>query len=220
MTRWMVLGLLAGALAVSGCTGLGTLSRATAPTDLYTLTPKSTYSSGLPRISQQLVVEEPTASSAVNTDQVAVQPTPYQFEYLPRARWVDRAPLMLQTLLIESYENSDKVASVGRSAVGLRPDYSIVTDLREFQARIPKTEVEGVSLEVHVVLNMKIVDNFDDRIIGSKSFDELLLSPSADMSDVVLVFDDALGKAMRKSVEWSVRTIYSHEQKKPRPAVQ
>ncbi|WP_422062858.1 ABC-type transport auxiliary lipoprotein family protein [Shimia sp.] len=219
MTRWMWGGVLTACLAISGCSGLGTLSRATAPTDLYTLTPKSTFSSGLPRISQQLLVSEPTASSAVNTDQVAVQPTPYQFEYLPRARWVDRAPVMLQTLLIESYENSGKVAAVGRSSVGLRPDYLIVSDLREFQARIPKVETEEVALEVHVMLNMKIVDNFDDRIIGSKSFEEILYAPSDDMDDVVLVFDNALGKAMRKSVEWSVKTIYSHQQRNPRPSL-
>ncbi len=230
MRKWIFAAAILGALGVSGCTGLETLSRATTPTDLYTLTPKSTFAAGLPRLSQQIVVEEPTASSAVDTDQIAVQPSPYQFEYLPRARWVDRAPVIVQSLLVESYENSGKVASVGRSAVGLRPDYLIVTDLREFQARLPKVEqlstdgaeVESLAdaLQVHVRLNLKIVDAFDDRIIGSKSFEELTFSPSADIDDVVVAFDSALGRAMRKSVEWSVRSIHSHAQRNPRPALQ
>ncbi|WP_083498949.1 ABC-type transport auxiliary lipoprotein family protein [Shimia marina] len=210
---------LAGALAVSGCTGIGTINRATAPTDLYTLTPKSTFDSKLPRLSQQISVEEPTASSAVNTDQVAVQPTPYRFEYLPRARWVDRAPVMLQTLLIESFENSDRVSAVGRSSVGLRPDYMIVTDLREFQARLPKADSESQALEVHVMLNIKIVDAFDDHIIGSKTFERIASSPSDDMDDIVQAFDTALGKAMRRAVEWSVKSIYSHGRKNPRPSI-
>lgn len=225
--------ILAGALALSGCSGLGTLNRAAAPTDLYTLTPKSTFDGGLPRLSHQIVIEEPTASSAVDTDQIAVQPTPHQFQYLPTARWVDRAPVIVQNLLIESFENSGKVAAVGRSSVGLRPDYMIITDLREFQARIPKVEpvplVEGQAvqarlpetdaLEIHVRLNLKLVDAFDDHIIGSKSFERVIISPTDDIEDVVSAFDDALGKTMRRAVEWSVRTIYSHGQRNPRPSL-
>lgn len=209
-----------GLLALSGCAGIGTLNRAASPTDLYTLTPKSTFSAGLPRLSQQILVEEPTASSAVNTDQVAVQPTPFQFEYLPRVRWVDRAPVIVQTLLVESFENSGKVAAVGRSTVGLRPDYMIVTDLREFQARLPAPEDKSDALEINVLLNIKIVDAFDDHIIGSQSFEETAVSPTDDMPDIAVAFDTALGRAMRKAVEWSVRSIYSHGQKNPRPSLQ
>ncbi|MBO9407537.1 membrane integrity-associated transporter subunit PqiC [Shimia sp. R9_1] len=221
MMRLVWVGMMLGAVALSGCTGIETLNRATTPTDLYTLTPKSTFASGLPRIRQQIVVEEPTASSAVNTDQIAVQPTPYQIEYLPRARWVDRAPVIVQNLLVESYENSGKVRSVGRSSVGLRPDYVIVTDLREFQARLPVVEVEGTeALKIDVRLNLKIVDSFNNQIIDSKSFEAVVQTASDEIEDVILAFDTALGRTMRNSVEWSVRSIYSHAQKNPRPALQ
>jgi cholesterol transport system auxiliary component len=219
MTRWGWASVLAATLALSGCGGLGTLNRAASPTDLYTLTPKSTFSSGLPRLSHQIVIEEPTAHAAVDTDQIAVQPTPYQFEYLPVARWVDRAPVIVQTLLIESFENSGKVAAVGRSSVALRPDFLIVSDLREFQARLPAVETESGALEIHVRMNLKIVDAYDDHIIGSQSFQKVMMSPSDEMADVVVAFDDALGKTMRRAVEWSVKTIYSHGQRNPRPAL-
>lgn len=220
MMRLVWTGMMLGAMALSGCTGIETINRATIPTDLYTLTPKSTFASGLPRLSQQIVVEEPTASSAVNTDQIAVQPTPYQIEYLPRARWVDRAPVIVQNLLVESYENSGKVKSVGRSSVGLRPDYVILTDLREFQARLPAVITEGSdALQIVVRLNLKIVDSFNNQIIDSKSFEAIVQSQSDDINDVVLAFDSALGKTMRKSVEWSVKTIYSHSQKNQSPTL-
>ena len=70
MIKRLSLALMIGALG--GCTGLGTLKQASKPNDLYLLTPKSTFSSSLPRISKQIVVEEPTATAAVNTDQIAV----------------------------------------------------------------------------------------------------------------------------------------------------
>lgn len=220
MIRLLPILAFTGVVFLNGCGGLSTISRATSPTDLYTLTPKSTFSSGLPRLSQQIVIEEPTATAAVDTDQVAVQPNPLQIEYLPKARWVDRAPVIVQALLIESFENSGKVGSVGRSTVGLRPDYIIVTDLREFQARLPQEGAESEALEIHVRLNLKIVDAYSDHIVRSSSFEELALSDSDDMQDIAQAFDLALGRAMRKSVEWSIRSIYNHASKNPRPQLQ
>lgn len=201
---------LSALLVSAGCTGLAPLTKAADPNDLYALTPKSTFSPTLPRIGQQIVVVEPTATAAVNTDQIAVQPTPLQVQYLPGARWVDRAPLFVQALLIESFENTGKVAAVGRSTVGLRADYLIVTDLREFQAHVPDETDETKALRVNVRLNIKIIDEFEDQIIASNSFEEIEHSASDDAPDLAVAFDEALGDAMREAVEWSIRKIHGH----------
>ncbi|WP_282152106.1 ABC-type transport auxiliary lipoprotein family protein [Ruegeria atlantica] len=208
MIRLFLLVLALGSLGA--CTGLGTLRQASKPNDLYLLTPKSTFSSSLPRVQKQIVVQEPTATAAVNTDQIAIQPTPLQVQYLPRARWVDRAPLIVQALLVESYENSGKVAAVGRSTVGLRADYVIVPDLREFQGFVV-SDVEGTkTIRVEVRMNIKIIDEFEDKIIASSSFREVVASASDSTPDLVKAFDDALGRTMRDAVEWSVRRINTH----------
>ncbi|WP_170754228.1 ABC-type transport auxiliary lipoprotein family protein [Ruegeria lacuscaerulensis] len=209
------LALLAVA-AIAGCTGLGTLTQASKPNDLYLLTPKSTFSTSLPRIQRQIVVEEPTATAAVNTDQIAVQPTPLQVQYLPRARWVDRAPLIVQSLLVESYENSGKVAAVGRSIVGLRADYVIVPDLREFQGIVVEQPDGSSIVRVEVRMNIKIIDEFEDKIIASDSFQEYVISESDQTPDLVNAFDVALGKTMRDAVEWSIRRIHTHASNNPR----
>lgn len=214
--RSLISGLVV-ALILSGCAGLGTLNQAATPTDLYLLTPKSTFSSSLPNLRQQIVVEEPTATAAVDTDRIAVQPSPLEVQYLPGARWVDRAPLIVQALLIESYENSHKVAAVGRSAVGLRADYIIVTDLREFQARI-SGEGDG-PLEVQVTLNIKVIDAYLDRIVASSSFAETAVAADDEVDNIVGAFDEALGDAMRDAVEWSIRRIHSHDATQVRPEV-
>lgn len=207
------------ALALSGCAGIESLNEAGRPTDLYSLTPKSTFAAGLPRIDQQIVVEEPTATAAVNTDRIAVFPTPLQVEYLPRARWVDRAPLIVQALLVESFENSGKVAAVGRSTAGLRADYIIVSDLREFQANLVTDDLATAPLEIDVRLNIKIVDDWEDKIIASRSFEFKVLSESDEPLQIAQAFDKALGKTMRGAVEFSIREIYSHARANPRPAL-
>lgn len=208
-------------LALLGaCTGLDTLRQASKPNNLYLLTPKSTFSSSLPRVQKQIVVQEPTATAAVNTDQIAIQPTALQVQYLPQARWVDRAPLIVQALMVESFENSGKVAAVGRSTVGLRADYVIQPDLREFQGLVVSETENGTSIRVEVRMNIKIIDEFEDKIIASSSFREYVVSASDQTDDLVEAFDIALGKTMRDAVEWSVRKIHTHAANNPRPSLQ
>lgn len=194
---------------LTGCSGLSTLTAATAPTDLFNLTPKSTFDPTLPRLRQQIVVAEPTATAAVSTDRIAVLPSPLQVEYLPGVRWVDRAPVIIQALLIESYENSGKVDAVGRSEVSLRADYLIVTDVREFQARVPSQPTLDDRLQVQVRLNIKLVNADLDRIIASRSFEEIVEAESDETLDIAEAFDEALGDVMRDAVEWSVRQMHA-----------
>ncbi|MEQ3709614.1 MAG: ABC-type transport auxiliary lipoprotein family protein [Tateyamaria sp.] len=196
-------------MALPGCAALSGLSAASVPSELYVLTPKSTFDANLPRLRYQIAVEEPTATASVNTDQIAVQPTPLRVQYLPEARWVDRAPLIVQSLMIESFENSGKVPAVGSSAIGLRADFLIVTDIREFQAFVPAVDADA-PLNIHVRLNIKVIDAFSDRIIASRSFQEISLSDSDDASDVAIAFDEALGDTLRDAVEWSIRSIASY----------
>ncbi len=202
---------------LAGCAGLSSLVEVATPTDLYTLSPKSTFSTSLPRLKSQIVVDQPTATALVDTNQIAVQPTPLQVQYLPEARWVDRAPLIVQALMIESFENSGKVPAVGSSAIGLRADYLIVTDIREFQAFVPQT-VEPSALQVDVRLNIKIIDAFSDRIIASKSFEEIVPSKSDAAADVANAFDEALGDTMRDAIEWSIRAIAKNVASQDRPS--
>jgi cholesterol transport system auxiliary component len=201
------LGLAMTLVVLAGCSALSQLNTVATPTDLYALTPKSTFSQSLPNLSEQLVVETPSATAAVSGDQIAVQPTPLQVQYLPGARWVDRAPLIVQKLLIESYENSNRVPAVGGSSIGLRADYYIVPDMREFQARVPQGADPSAPLQIHVRLNIKIVDAVEDRIIASRSFEEFAVASSDQAADVVAAFDEALGDVMRDCVEWSIREI-------------
>ena len=197
--------LLAGASA--GCAPfLPTLGGITEATDLYLLTPKSTFPEGLPRIPHQLIVETPTATAGVNSDRIAVQPNPLALQFLPGARWVDRAPLMVQTLLVESFENSNTFGAVGRSAVGLRADYLLVSELREFHARVRQDDPAG-PLEAHVRLNVKIVDAFADRIVASESFERMRVAESEEVLAVIAAFDDALGATMREAVVWTAARI-------------
>ncbi len=209
--------MLGGAAALaSGCSPLQGLQIAATAPELYALSPKSTFADDLPRIDAQIVVDEPTAAAAVNTDRIAVRPHPLKVEYFPGVRWVDRAPLMIQVLLMESYENTGQVLSVGQRASGLSSDFTVLTDLREFQAETEAVSTPGAAqpgapedarLTVNVRFNMKVVIEPAGLIVGSESFAARMEAASQDMLDVASAFDRALGQCIRDAVDWSMRVI-------------
>ena len=123
--------LLSAFVLLSGCGGIIPLGPAP---NLYNLTPKNTFPEDLPLVEQQVVVEEPLAAGGLDSNRIALRPSTTELKYFANARWTERAPKMVQTLLVESLENSGSLAAVGRQAIGLRSDYNIKTELREFQA--------------------------------------------------------------------------------------
>lgn len=172
------------------------------PPVLFRLTPKSTFSEDLPEVTWQLVLEVPVANAGLSTTRVALQRTPTQLEYYARSSWTDRAPQMIQTLMIESFENSKRIVAVGRESVGLRADFVLKTDLREFQAEY----FAGSRPSVRVAINAKLVQLPRRTIIGSQSFESVAEARKDTMPEIIEAFDEALGKVLKDLVEWTLTT--------------
>lgn len=164
---------------------------------LYTLTPKSTFNPDLPQVEWQLTLEVPFAAAALNTTRIAVQPTATSFDYYARASWTDVAPMMMQTLLVESFENSRRIVSVGRASIGLRSDFILKTELREFQA-------EAFSNRVAVGIDAKLVKMPERTIVAASEFRDGAPANVDDMSSTISAFDDALGRILKRMVEWTL----------------
>lgn len=173
------------------------------PPDLYVLTPKNTFPDDLPTVNWQLAIPPPVADAALNTARITLRQNPISLEYYARANWIDTAPRMIQTLLVESFENSGKIVGVGRQSVTLRADYSLLTDLREFQA-----EYLGAGPpRVRVRLNAKMVKMPQRTILATETFEFLEPAASSDLQAVVSAFDVALGKTLKRIVEWSLKAV-------------
>ena len=202
--RWKslaALGLGLLAFGLSGCEGL-IPTLAGPPPNLYTLTPKNTFADRLPSVPWQLVVEEPLASGGLNVDRIALRATATELKYFARVRWTERAPRMVQTLLVESFENSGAIVAVGRKAIGLRSDYNLITELREFQAEY--FTPDGVPT-IRVRLNAKLVKQPRRAIVASRTFEAAVKSEGKDIRLIIGAFDQALGKVLRHTVEWTVK---------------
>lgn len=191
------------ALGLSACTGLMPGS-GPAP-DLYTLSPKSSFDTALPDVSWQLVVEVPFASGGLATQSIALRSNALELRYFAGARWIERAPRLVQTLLVESFENTGRIVAVGRAA-DLRSDFNLKSELREFQAEY---ESESAPPLIRVRLNAKIVQQPQREIIASANFEATARAAGTNMAGIITAFDEAFGKVLRRVVEWTLITADS-----------
>lgn len=212
--RSAVLPVLAGTvfLAVSGCVELPGVNQD--PPRLYVLTPKSTYPKNLPTVNWQLLVETPVSPAGLNTARIALQDSPIELRFFQQAKWTDFAPKMVQALIIESFENSGRIVSVGREQIGLRADFVLKAELREFQAeyetRLPAgTKALGPGEAppwARVRVNVKLVKMPQREIVATQTFERRMRANANTMSDIIGAFDDALGKALKSIVVWTLKT--------------
>jgi cholesterol transport system auxiliary component len=196
-------------LLLAGCTGL-VFDKA--PPKLYRLTPKSTFDPNMKKVEWQLTIETPMAEAGINTSRIAVLRNPLSLDYYEGVTCVDTAPRLVQTLLVESFENSRKIIGVGRQSVNLRTDYALITDLREFQSEL----VTNGSPIAHVRINAKLV-RFPDRVIvATMSADEKVPAAGGNLENVIQAFDKALGRALKKIVNWGLTVVPPERQRRRR----
>ena len=183
--------LLAGGAALGGC---GVIPKVNDPVPLYTLSAVSAFEQSLPKIDWQLVIGTPVASADLNTTRIALTRSPGVIEYFANGAWADYAPILLQGKLIESFEAS-KAVSVGRDAVGLRPDYVLHSDLRDFQA-----EYSGEAPTAHLRLSAKLVRMPDRRIVANILTEQKVPAAGNSLAEIVAAFDRAAGEAFEEVV--------------------
>ncbi len=185
--------MIGGGAVLGGCAGLLPQVNETVP--LYTLSAVSQFGQSLPKVDWQLVVGTPVASADLDTTRIALTRAPGVVEYFAKGAWADNAPVLLQTKLIESFEASGRVA-VGRDAAGLRPDYVLQSELRDFQA-----EFNGAAAPTaHLRLATKLVRMPDRRIIATVQIDQRVPAEGGSLAQIVNAFDRAAGEAFQEVV--------------------
>lgn len=169
---------------------------------LYELSAKSTYDPNLPAAKWQLVVSEPISANHINTTRIALRPAPLAVEYYKGVAWADRAPRMVQTLIIESFERTNKIQAVGRDGSGLRADYTLKTELREFVAIYG----EGQGPQVLIRMNAKLVKMPERVIVSDDTFEYRATAAGTDIDAVVMAYNEAMGKVLKRLIEWTLQT--------------
>jgi cholesterol transport system auxiliary component len=194
--------LLVSALLVApaGCGSL--LPTGGAPPKLYTLTPATDFAAG-PAVRSQLLVDVPGSAAALDTERIALSRSAITIDYYAEAAWTDRAPLMIQSLLVQSFENSGRITAIGRESLALHADYVLRPELRHFEAEYR----DAGAPSAHVAIAIKLVKMPDRAIVAQRNFDAVAPAGANQMPAIVESFDKALHDAMRQIVDWTLTVV-------------
>lgn len=172
---------------------------------LYRLAPQIDHPPYRKRASGQLVVSTPVALEGLDTERIALTRDRTTLDYFAGASWTDRAPVLLQGLMINAFEDSGQVTAVGRESSDISADYRLMTVLRDFQARYSGT---GGSLPVVVVsMDAQLVRMTDRQVVGHLHAAREAPAVHNDVDSIVEAFDTAVSSVIAQIVGWTLQSM-------------
>ena len=177
------------ALACAGLAGCGS-----APLQTFELSAPKTLATRIPR--GQMAIAEPIATLPVDSDRIVIRTGPEAVAYLTGAQWPDRLPRLLQTRLIETFENAHLLRNVGRP--GLTTDFSLTTEIRRF-------EIDVTSGMAVAEFSVKLVGDRSGRVVAAKVFSASAPSPTSGPPAMTAALDLVLGDVLRQIVAWAAK---------------
>jgi len=148
----------------------------------------------------QLVVPEPTALMAVNTDKMQIQPAQGESITIANAQWADNLPVMLQEKVVQSFENAGYAQAVSRPRDGLAAGFQLLIDIRRFAVSTsgePTAEIEFVA---------KILSK-DGKILAAKTFTATAPANSAEAPAAAAALNQAFTNAVTELVPWTADAV-------------
>ena len=186
-------------LALAGCGGL---FGGSSPAQLYRVTPVHAFPPGLPHLPVQVLIDEPLAPAGLDTTRIALSRSAVSIEYFADSEWTDRVPLMVQTALLESFEDSKVLTAINRESLGFHADFILKTEIRHFEALY---ESPNGAPDVWVAIIARLVNLSGRDIVAQASFERHERATANEIPQIVLAFDEALGGVMEDIVLWTVR---------------
>lgn len=194
--------LLAGAsgLALTGCGGLIGPPEASR---LYVLKPTLEQATQGAKVDWALSIALPDASAGLDSQRIAILRPPANMDYYADAEWPDHLPVLVQNILLQAFEESGRIEAVAPDTDGVRADYILSTDLRDFEARYDQPD--GVPVAV-VRIGARLVGAVKRNIAGHFDAAEEVPASQNSVEAAVAALDEALARALAKIVAWALET--------------
>ncbi|MCR9085683.1 MAG: ABC-type transport auxiliary lipoprotein family protein [Rhodobacteraceae bacterium] len=190
--------------ALTGCGAISALTNAATPLEVFELRPPDTIPAARGQLARDLIIEVPTTSGALDTDRIMIRPNPLQAQYLPGVRWSGQLPVMVQTLLLRSIEETDGLRYVGRRPLGARGDYALVTEIVDFQAEaVPGGD--GATIDIRLIA--RIVRESDAQILASRTFAASAATTTTATDSLIVAFDAATDQILPDFAAWVLSVV-------------
>lgn len=193
-------GLFAAIAMMSVLTGCaGGLGKATPP-DTYGLS-EAPQVSGQAARNRQILITEPSALKALDSEQIVIRPSASSIQYLANSKWSDRLPKIVQDKLVQAFENTGRVGGVGRPGDGLAIDFKVLTAIRAFEIKADAGE------QAVVELSAKVLNDRNGVVIASKVFRATSRVSGSGNAAYVQSLDRAFEQVVEEMVAWTLARI-------------
>ena len=194
--------LVAGAL-LAGCSILGSKTPAT----IYAPDPRVAPEPSWPQVDWQLALAHPDAARMVDSTRIAVRPTPGEMQVYKGASWAETPSEQIDDTVLRALEDSHKIRAVARKGNGIAADYTLLTEVRRYEADYAGNAVPAATIEVHV----KLLHALDRDIVASHTFLQAVPAAATDTASVAQAFGTALGMIGHDIAGWTLVTGDTHE---------
>jgi cholesterol transport system auxiliary component len=186
--------LLAPAMVVIMCAFAAACSTPTPTT--YDLSAPSAQIRGAS--GRQILVATPSALQSLSTQQIIVKDASGAISFLGDGQWSDSLPNLIQTRLINTFENSSQLRGVSRPSSGAVADAQLISELRSFELATPNNEA-------YVEIAVKMVSDQNGRIFAGRIFKASVPTTALDAPAGTRALDQALSTVMLDIVRWVSR---------------
>lgn len=192
--------LLLTSFMLSGCGTL--LGGGTKPVDTFDLSAApSVRSHPHARHRLQLLIPEPAALKMFDGQNIVVRSGPASIAYLKGAQWGDRLSKIVQSRLLQAFEDTGRVGGVGTPGQGLAIDDQVITEIREFS--IDATHGDTAV----VVIAAKLLNDRNGTVRSTQVFRATSPVTGSANADYVAALDRAFKQVTDQIVAWSLSAL-------------
>jgi cholesterol transport system auxiliary component len=148
------------------CVGCGSLLKTDLPPNTsYVLVPAAPSSASVTRSDADLAIGRPDLAPGLDTDRIAVVKG-RQLDYYRGAQWGGRTVEVIQTLLVDSFQDQQLFRSVTAEQSRVASEYVLDVSVRDFQAEYAS---EGQAPTAHVTILGRLVRVVDRQLVETFS---------------------------------------------------
>jgi cholesterol transport system auxiliary component len=189
-----IAGVLLLAVTVASC--------GTVPLDTFDLTASRPAVMAKSRKNLQILIQAPAALKALDGQNIVVNTSPDEIEYLKGAQWGDRLPSIVQSRLVQAFDNTGLLGGVGRPGDGLAIDYQVITDIRAFGV-----DAFTSSPIAMVEIGAKIMNDKNGVVRATRVFSASVPVNGAGNAAYVQALNAAFDKVTGEIVSWTLSVI-------------
>jgi cholesterol transport system auxiliary component len=198
-------------VAALACSACGSLLETDLPASTsYVLKAAPAGSTGVTRSEADVSIGRPDLSPGLDTERIAVL-RGRQLDYYRGAQWGGRATEIVQTLMVESFEDQQLFRSVTAEQSRVSSDYVLDVSVRDFQAEYAS---ENDAPTAHVTIMVRLIRVSDRQLV--QTFAATAESKASDnrMSAVAAAFETAAQKVVLELAQKTATAIAGDAQPK------